>query len=81
MNALRTIRVRLGVTQAELADALGVSQGNVSFYERGQTIPSPVAAKLIDYARTKELPISYDHVYGAADLPPLAAAECKKVGA
>lgn len=74
MNAFRPIRSRLGVTQAELADVLGVSQGNISFYERGQTVPPEIAGKLIAFAAERGLPIGYDHVYGAADLPPPEAA-------
>lgn len=69
MNAIRNIRIRLGKTQAELADALDVTQGNVSLYENGQSVPQAAAAKLIDFAKTLGLEIGYDHVYGAVDLP------------
>lgn len=72
MNALRTIRQRLDVSQAEMADALGVSQGNVSFYEKGQTLPPHVAQRLIDFSAGRGLAIGFDHVYGAAELPELA---------
>lgn len=70
MNVVRTIRSRLGVTQAELAEALGVTQSNVSFYERGQAVPPPTAGKLIEFSRSRGLELSYDHVYGGAELPP-----------
>ena len=73
MNAFKAIRERLGVSQAVIADAIDVSQSNVSFYERGQTIPPAVAGKLIKYAADRGLVLSYDHVYGAADLPALEA--------
>lgn len=69
MNQMQTIRKRLGMTQAGLAERLGVSQGNVSFYERGQTVPPAVAAKLIDMAAQHGLQITFDHVYGAAPMP------------
>jgi putative transcriptional regulator len=69
MNPFRTIRLRLGVSQAEIGSALGVSQSNVSFYEKGQTVPPEAASKLIAFAREHGLEISYDHVYGAAELP------------
>lgn len=69
MNSLKAIRERLDVTQAELGAAIKVSQGNVSFYERGQTIPPDVAERLIAFANVKGLPISFNHVYGAAPLP------------
>jgi putative transcriptional regulator len=78
MNHLRTIRSRLGVSQGHIAEVLGCSQGNVSGYERGQyAIPPESAAKLIDFARSRGLEITYDNVYGAAPLPdadPVAAA-------
>jgi putative transcriptional regulator len=69
MNALKAIRERLEVTQAELGAAVKVSQGNVSFYERGQTVPPDVAERLIAFAASKGLPISYDHIYGAIPIP------------
>lgn len=64
MNQISNIRGRLGVTQAAMADALGVTQGNVSNYERGQTMPPDVAERLIVYAKTLKLSLSYDDVYG-----------------
>lgn len=64
-EAFQTIRKRLEVTQAELAAALGVTQGNVSFYEKGQTIPPKVAGKLIEFAKSKGHVITYDDVYAA----------------
>lgn len=69
MNAIKPIRSLLGVSQSELAAALDVSQGNVSFYENGQTIPPPVAAKLIEFAKSKGLEITYEHIYGGAPIP------------
>lgn len=36
MNAIHAIRKKLGVTQAALASGIGVTQGNVSFYEKGR---------------------------------------------
>lgn len=71
MSNLKAIRERLGVTQAAMAEALGCSQGNVSFYEAGQTFPPAAAQQLIAYAAGKGLHIGFDHVYGAAPLPEL----------
>lgn len=81
MSTFKTIRTRLGLTQAAIADELGVSQGNVSFYERGQTIPPTVAERLIAVSSARGLAISFDHVYGAADLPAPKARKADKVGA
>jgi len=70
MNAFARIRSRLGVSQSAIADAIGVSQGNVSFYEvRDQTVPPDVAGRLIAFASQHGLAITFDHVYGAAALP------------
>lgn len=69
MNAFRTIRTRLAVSQAEIGAALGVTQSNVSFYERGQTVPPDIARKLIDFANARDLALTFDHVYGASELP------------
>lgn len=78
MNSLKAIRERLGVTQAELGAAIKVSQGNVSFYEKGQTIPPDVAERLIGYANGKGLPISFDHVYGGLAIPQVAKPKRRK---
>lgn len=63
MNAFASIRSRLGVTQAEMSTALGMTQGNVSLYEKGQTVPPHVASKLIDYAKTLGVSITFNDVY------------------
>lgn len=48
-----------------MAAALGKSQGNVSFYESGQTIPPDVAKVLIEVAAKHGVTITYNDVYGA----------------
>jgi len=63
MNTIQNIRHRLDVTQAILADALGVTQGNISHYERGQTVPPDVAARLIEFAKSMGHQISFDDIY------------------
>ena len=43
-KTLRTIRKRLGLTQALLAEQLGVASNTVARWERGErSIPEPVA--------------------------------------
>lgn len=64
MNRIRHIRERLGVTQAVLANGIGCTQGNVSAYEvAGQTVPPDVAARLISYAASLGVHLSYDDIY------------------
>lgn len=65
MNPISLIRARLGVTQQTLAAALNVSQGNISHYERGQSVPPDVAKKLISYGHSLGQKITFDDVYGA----------------
>lgn len=69
MSTFKAIRQCLGVTQAEISRGLGMSQGNISFLERGQTVTPETAKKLIEFAATLGVKLSYDQVYGAADLP------------
>lgn len=69
MSTFKSIRQRLGMTQAAIGEALDCTQGNVSLYERGQTVPPEAAGKLIELARSRGLSISFDHVYGDSELP------------
>lgn len=43
-NTLRAHRARLGLTQAELADRVGVSRRSINSIERGHYVPSTVLA-------------------------------------
>lgn len=65
MNTISQIRAHLGVTQAAMAEGLGVTQANISHYERGQAMPPRVAAKLIAYAATYGVSLTYDEIYAA----------------
>lgn len=69
MSTILEIRKRLGVTQKAFAEGIGVTQGNVSFYERGQqTVPPRVAAKLIAYAIALGHVVTFNEIY-AGELP------------
>jgi len=71
MNAFAAIRDRLKVSQKEMADALGVSQGNVSFYEvKDQTVPPKVAKRLIAFARERGQAVSFEDIYGDPEPSP-----------
>ena len=56
------------MTQAALACALQVSQGNISHYEKGQGVPPSVAKRLIAYAGSLGHAISFEDIYGPADI-------------
>ena len=67
MNAIKSIRTRMGLTQAALAEAIGCTQGNVGHYEnRGQTMPPDMARKLIQFADSKGLALTFDDIYAEA---------------
>lgn len=81
MNPIKAIREWLGVTQAELAVGIGCSQSNVSAYEKGQTVPPASARALIAFAASHGRLITFDHVYGEAELPGASKAEPAQQGA
>lgn len=67
MNAIKSIRTCLGVTQATLAEGIGCTQGNIGHYEnKGQTIPPDVARRLIVFAADRGLAVCYEDIYGPA---------------
>lgn len=63
MNAIKSIRVRLGVTQTEFGKGMGCTQGNVVHYEQGQTVPPDSAKRLIGYAKTLGHAITFNDIY------------------
>lgn len=69
MHNLKSIRELLGVTQHAMAAGIGCTQGNIGHYERGQTLPPDMARKLIDFAGSLGVPLTFDHIYGSLQLP------------
>ena len=63
MSTFKAIRERLKVTQSAMAEGLGCSQANVSFYERGQTVPPDAAKRLIAFAKTLGHEVTFDDIY------------------
>jgi putative transcriptional regulator len=63
MNSIKKIRKLLGVTQSDLAGELDVTQGNVSLYEHGQTVPPHIAARIISLAINRGHKITFDDIY------------------
>ena len=64
MSPIKSIRDRLGVTQAALAEGMGCTQGNVWHYEQGQTVPPDAAKKLIVYAQSLGHKVTFEQIYG-----------------
>lgn len=77
MNTISKIRAHLGVTQVAMAEALDVTQGNVSNYERGQAMPPHVAGRLIAYAGTLGVLLTYDEIY-APEYSPKPVAQLRR---
>lgn len=69
-DRIKSIRQRMGMTQQQFADMLGMSQGNVGHYEaHGQMMPPDVVRKLIIEAASRGHRVTYDDVYGVVDAP------------
>lgn len=75
MSTIKAIRDRLKLSQSELGDGIGCTQGNVSLYEKGQTVPPDTAKRLIALAARAGLVLTMDQVYGMAPLPPEPATQ------
>lgn len=74
MNGIRSIRKQLGLSQQELGELLGKTQGNVSLYEvAGQTVPPGVAQRVIEIAKDKGFECTFNDVY--SDSPTLTPLE------
>lgn len=64
MNAIKSIRNRMGLTQTALAQGIGCTQGNIGHYEnKGQTIPPDVARRLITFAAGRGVEVSFNDIY------------------
>ncbi|MDF3939608.1 helix-turn-helix transcriptional regulator [Achromobacter xylosoxidans] len=64
MNSIRRIRKAAGLSQAQLAATLKVSQSAISQYERGAIQPGIKQAKrLVALAADSGLSVSLDQVY------------------
>ena len=69
MSTIKSIRERLGVTQAALAEGMGCTQANISFYENGQTVPPERAEALIAYALTLGKKLTFNDIYASSEPP------------
>ena len=72
MHPMKRIRLRLGCSQDEIGHGMGCSRVNISYYERGQTIPPDAARRLIAFAAKHGLALDFNHIYdGDRELPML----------
>ena len=64
MNNVQTIRKRLGLSQSAFADAIGVTQGNVSHIESGdQEVMPYLARRIISMAAERGVSVTFDDIY------------------
>jgi putative transcriptional regulator len=75
MSSFKDIRVRIGATQSELADLFGCTQGNVSLYDKGQTLPTEAAKLLIALGKSRGHHVTFEDIYG-----PVPKLESRKQG-
>jgi len=69
-NRLKQIRLRMGMTQQQFADMLGITQGNVGHYEsRDQTMMPEGAKRLIVEAALRGHLVTYEDIYGKVAAP------------
>jgi len=62
-SVIRYLRRQLGMTQEDLAHALGITVGTVSRWEKGRFRPSRLARTLIlDFARSHNIPLNLSHL-------------------
>ena len=65
MSNLHRIRKRLALSQAAFAEAVGVTQSNVSHIEQGrQEVTPALARRVIAAARERGVEVSFDDIYG-----------------
>ena len=68
---LKRIRDRIGLSQPDMAEAIGIPQSTLSLYERtGTPIPPSVGQSVIETAKTHGLLIDFNHLYAGVQLPP-----------
>lgn len=64
MNNVQSIRHRLAMSQSAFAEAIGVTQGNVSHIELGrQEVMPSLARKIIAVAASQGVVITFDDIY------------------
>ena len=61
---IKQLRIELGMTQAQLAAALGVSQSTITHIETGKRSPSPaLALEIVQIARKHRKKITLEALY------------------
>jgi transcriptional regulator with XRE-family HTH domain len=68
-NNIQKIRERLGLSQRDFADMIGVWQSAISHYENERNNVSPdVARRMIDVAAKRGIHITFDEIYATPEV-------------
>lgn len=69
MSSMKSIREKAGMTQAELAEAVGLTQGAIAHYEGGRRKPGlDECRRIVDALNKHGLSVTLDDLF-----PPKAA--------
>lgn len=66
---VKPIRVRLGLSQAAMGEAIGCKQSNVALMEQGQVLMPETAKNIKRLAARHGLVLSLDQIYALEPLP------------
>lgn len=67
---IKELRTSIGLTQADLAERLRVSQSTITHWETGKRLPSPTLARaLVRLLHSYGHPVTLDDIYGDAPAP------------
>lgn len=61
---IKELRLKMGLTQASLADIIGCKANTISQYEHNKAAPSiKIAKKIVETARTKKIKINLENLF------------------
>ena len=75
-NNLKSIREKLQLSQRELAELVGVTQGNISHIEcNRQLVSVDIARSVIHLAKFQGIDLTFDDIYGKLGADETAQAQ------
>jgi len=75
MSNMKTIREKVGVTQAALAKTVGLTQGAIAHYENDRRKPGlEECRRIVDALNSSGAAVTLDDVFPPLNIPALTAA-------
>ncbi|MCK1783385.1 helix-turn-helix transcriptional regulator [Pseudomonas sp. TNT11] len=75
MSNMKTIREKVGVTQAALAKTVGLTQGAIAHYENDRRKPGlEECRRIVDALNTSGAAVTLDDVFPPLNIPACSAA-------